>query len=80
MAPVERAEQCPHLVFHRAAAAEGQHLVEQGQRIAHAALGAARDRPQRGWFELDVLRLRDLDEPLLDLAERQPPQVELQAA
>ena len=77
---VERAQQRACLGLERPAAAEGKHLVEQRQRVTHAALRATRDRTQGTGLEFHLLGLRDLRQPLDDLLRRQAPQVELQAA
>ena len=80
MTAIERAEQRARFRLERAPAAEGEHLVEQRQRIAHAAFGRSRDRLERAGLVLDLLGHRDLHEPLEDLRRRQPAQMKLQAA
>ena len=51
-------------------------FAADGARVALAA----RDGTQRRWLEFDFLRFRNGGQPLLDQLQRQPAQVELQAA
>ncbi len=57
-------------------AREGEHLVEQGQRVPHPALGPAGDRQQRALAGVDPLPLEDRLEASEDVLDGDPPEVE----
>src|SRR5690606_36653828 len=59
---------------------EGADLVEEGERVAHPALGAARDRDERVGGDLDPLGLEDLAKTLHDPADAHPTEIEALAA
>ena len=77
---IQRAEHHARIGRVSLRAAECDHLVEQTQRVAHAAFGSARHEAQRVRLEFELLRLRDLRETLVDQARRKALEVELQAA
>ena len=53
---VDEAEQPGHVLVLHLVAAEGQHLVEERERVAHAALGGAGDLAEGRVGDLDLLR------------------------
>ena len=55
-------------------------LVEQAQRVAHAAVGQAREHIGRAGRELDIFPLRDVFQPAGDDIRVQPVEVEALAA
>ena len=65
--------------FHRVSP-EGEHLVEGGERVADAAFGPARNRPQRPRFGRDSLRLEHRLQPARDVLHGDSPEVEPLAA
>ncbi len=58
------------------ACSERQHLIEQRQRVAHAAVGALGDQVQRVVLDLELLGLRDLLQPGDDRVWSDPPEIE----
>ena len=66
--------------FARRAIAEGQQLVEERQRIAHAAIGGLRQQLQRRGVVGQLLRVEDLRQAGADQWNREPLEIELQAA
>ena len=78
--PVHRAEHRARVGLGHAAAAEGEHLVEQRERVAQAPVGRAREQRDRRRLERDALGAEDMLQPRRDQRRRQALQVELQAA
>ena len=77
---VHGAEHRSRVGLGHAAAAEGQHLVEQRQRVAQAAVRRAREQLHRRRLEGDALGVEDVLQPRRDQGRGQALQVELQAA
>ena len=76
---VDGAEHRPHRFFADLAARIGNGLVQQGERIAHAAARAVGDQPETAFFAVDFLSLENPPQLPGDFARRQLLQVELQA-
>ena len=62
------------------AAAERDELIEQRQRVAHAAVGGLRDQAQRRRVGRNLLGVEHLAQVLADQRDRQALEIELQAA
>ena len=77
---VDGAQHGPHVGVAQPALAVGRSLVEQRERVAHAAVRGPREQLQGAGLRLDLLGIRDFREPRLDEADRQPLEVELEAA
>jgi hypothetical protein len=77
---VHGADQGGNIFVRHGAVAEGQHLVESGQRIAHAAVSLAGDQRQGGVADGDVLLAGDLPQTGDDLGHGDPFEIEALAA
>ena len=64
----------------RVAAAEGDHLVKNRLRVAHPAVRRTGDRRQCGVLDKNLLRIRNLTQPLGNQRHRNAPQVETLAS
>ena len=80
LATVDGAEHGDHGRLAQLAAGVGDGLVEQGQAVAQAAVGGARQQFDRGRLRGDALGFQDALHLPGDLAQFEPAQVELQAA
>ena len=76
---VDEPEERVQVVVLHLAAAEGQHLVEEGERVSGAALGGAGQAREGLVGDLDLLRVRHLAQVGLDLPRRDHPEVVLLA-
>ena len=80
MAAIDRAQHLPHRRLLQRAAAEGDGLVGQRQRVAHRAARGARELAQGARLGLDAFGLQHGAEVALHRLGRHRAQVELQAA
>ena len=77
---IDRRKHRPGLIFGDLTAAEGEQLIEQGETIAHAAVGGLGDELHRRVVEGDALRAEDGLDARADQRHGEALEVELQAA
>ena len=80
MPPVDGAQHGSRVGLAQGAAAEGNQLVHQAQRVAHAAFRGSREQRRGRGFELEILGGGDEFQALADEVCRQPFETELQTA
>ena len=79
-APAHQAEHAQGVFFGHLVALEGNELVEGRERVAHAALGTARDGEERILLRVDLLLLANVLEAGDDIVRLDAPKVEALAA